>query len=100
VNLTSATTTSFATIPDHQNGQRLAHDPGLARDVISKLQAFDGDDRVLLIGAHDEALRGVADLFPARANEWRANGWKARTRWAFLHDFNQAIKSLLDEAQC
>ncbi|KAM5348945.1 hypothetical protein ACJ41O_008768 [Fusarium nematophilum] len=93
-NLTSIANTPFATVNRYDNGGSLARYPEIARDVISKLHAFDGDDRVLIVGAHDETLRGIVDIFPKTANEWRAKGWKRRSTWNFLHDYDEALRLL------
>ncbi|KAI9154652.1 Cytochrome P450 monooxygenase mpaDE [Paramyrothecium foliicola] len=69
VNLTSPDNTPFAVASLDANGTTAATQfPDIARDVISKLQLFDADDRVFIVGAHDETVRGIVDLFPKKAN--------------------------------
>ncbi|KAM0323162.1 hypothetical protein ACHAQA_009012 [Verticillium albo-atrum] len=90
-NLTSATTSPFVTINIRADGTSLARNPPIARDVISKIQRFDGDDRIFVVAAHDETVRGVVDLFPKKANNWKAKGWKTRTRWRFVNYLDAAL---------
>ncbi|KAH7368120.1 beta-lactamase-like protein [Plectosphaerella cucumerina] len=93
-NLTSPRNTPFATVNQYENGGSLARYPEIARDVISKIHAFDADERVLVVGAHDDSLRGRIDLFPKKANHWRDKGWKKRTRWEFVADYEEALALL------
>ncbi|OAP59117.1 hypothetical protein AYL99_06415 [Fonsecaea erecta] len=58
-----------------------------AIDTIVKAQKADADTNVLFIYAHDATARGVADLFPLTANEWKKRGWREKMFWAFLADF-------------
>lgn len=55
-----------------------------AEQTIERLQAFDADERVLVVFAHDVSLFDIVDFFPATANEWRQKGWKEKGRWSFL----------------
>lgn len=57
---------------------------------ITKAQRFDANANILFMSAHDRSVRGVADLFPARANEWKSQGWRDKMFWAFLDDFEAA----------
>ncbi|KIX95832.1 uncharacterized protein Z520_08540 [Fonsecaea multimorphosa CBS 102226] len=68
-------------------------DPAMGLDIpqaietIEKAQKADGDENVLFIYAHDATARGVADLFPQTANDWKKRGWREKMFWAFLADF-------------
>ena len=59
---------------------------------IEKAQKADADDNVLFIYAHDASVSGVAELFPASANEWQSKGWREKMFWAFLEDFRGAVE--------
>ncbi|KIX03814.1 uncharacterized protein Z518_07367 [Rhinocladiella mackenziei CBS 650.93] len=59
--------------------------------TIKKTQEADGDDDVLFIYAHDSSVRRVADLFPLKANDWKAKGWREKMLWDFLNDFREAM---------
>ncbi|EXJ57680.1 uncharacterized protein A1O5_12470 [Cladophialophora psammophila CBS 110553] len=59
--------------------------------TIEKAQKADADDNVLFIYAHDATARGVADLFPLTANDWKKQGWREGMFWAFLADFRAAL---------
>ncbi|KAH6988903.1 hypothetical protein BKA56DRAFT_611187 [Ilyonectria sp. MPI-CAGE-AT-0026] len=87
-NLTSPTRSPFATAPLTGG---LIRDPILAHDVVTKVQAFDGDKRVFLVGAHDSSLLDIVEFFPKTANNWMAKGWKEKARWQFLADFEEAL---------
>jgi hypothetical protein len=80
----------------NDDGTSLARFPDIARDVVSKLHAFDADDRVLIVGAHDETLRGIIDQFPKKADQWLAKGWKEKSRWQFVREYEHAF-SLLNQ---
>ncbi|KAH6959602.1 hypothetical protein BKA56DRAFT_647938 [Ilyonectria sp. MPI-CAGE-AT-0026] len=87
-NLTSSTKTPFTTTSDDSPVQRM---PAIARDVVSKLQAFDADERVFMVSAHDRSLHGIIEFFPKKANDWKEKGWKEHGRWQFLTDFEDAL---------
>ncbi|KAG8625554.1 hypothetical protein KVT40_005955 [Elsinoe batatas] len=61
-------------------------DPEVAHDSVTKLQAFDADENVLVAIAHDEGIGRVCDMFPkGTVNDWQSKGWKQRIRWGFLN---------------
>ena len=55
-----------------------------------KMIEFDADDNVFMLIAHDPTIIGVVDVFPKGANEWKAKGWKDKSRWRFLGDFDHS----------
>lgn len=55
------------------------------------MQAFDADDDIFVIMAHDSSLMDVVDFFPKSANNFKNKGWKEKGRWAFLKDFAVAV---------
>jgi glyoxylase-like metal-dependent hydrolase (beta-lactamase superfamily II) len=59
--------------------------------TIEKAQDADADSNIWFIFAHDPSLLGIVDLFPLPANDWKKNGWRRKTLWAFLRDFDMAI---------
>ncbi len=81
----------------HQRDDEAFYDipsaPGVAynieqtRETISKLQDFDAMDNVFTLVAHDPTAIGVVDLYPKKANGWKAKAWAEETRWKFLGDF-------------
>ena len=64
----------------------------LAIKTIEKAQEADAQDDVFFVFAHDGSIRGVVDMFPAGANEWKAKGWREKTLWAFLRDLMPAVE--------
>ncbi|QMW42500.1 metallo-beta-lactamase superfamily protein [Aspergillus flavus] len=69
------------------------HDIPLAIETISKLQEIDCDEDVLVIIAHDFAVRDGVDHFPAALNDWKEKGWGRKLRWAFLRELEAYWKA-------
>ena len=62
-------------------------DPPVAQQSVNALAEFDANDNVLVCIAHDGSLKEVCDFFPkASMNDWKARGWKLRSRWGFLNE--------------
>ncbi|ETI27212.1 hypothetical protein G647_09895 [Cladophialophora carrionii CBS 160.54] len=80
-------------------------DPAIGYDIpetirtIKKVQGADAGENIFFIYAHDTSIRGVVDLFPATANEWKAKGWREKVFWRFLEDFGGALPSDLSLAR-
>jgi hypothetical protein len=55
---------------------------------MEKLVDFDAYDRIFPVIAHDNSLLGVVHFYPEVANDWKAKGWKDRSRWGFLSAFD------------
>lgn len=69
----------------------LVVDEKLSDQTIERAQVADADPNVWYVMAHDTGLFEGVDLFPERANDWRAKGWKDKTRWKFLEDLLPAV---------
>lgn len=69
------------------------HDIPLALETIRKTQEPDSNDNILFIYAHDTSIKGVVDIFPVEANDWKAKGWREKMFWRFLEDFKDAIET-------
>ena len=73
-------------------------DPSIGYDIpetvrtFKKVQDADAAENVFFIYAHDSTIRGIVDLFPAPANDWKAKGWRQKAYWRFLEDFEGALK--------
>ncbi|KAH0841831.1 hypothetical protein FOPE_06906 [Fonsecaea pedrosoi] len=73
-------------------------DPVLTSDfdealrTIARAQDADAQDNVWFVAAHDDTIAGVVDLYPKRANAWKARGWREKTMWTFLRDFRGALQ--------
>jgi hypothetical protein len=68
-------------------------DLGQAEEVIKLVQAFDADERVLVVFAHDTTLYDTLEYYPKPANDWRAKGWKQAGRWKFLVDLQRLVNT-------
>jgi hypothetical protein len=60
----------------------------LATHTVGKLQELDCMDNVFVIIAHDSTVRDGVPHFPETLNAWKANGWGATLKWAFLKDLD------------
>lgn len=75
-------------------------DPAMGLDVplaiktIKNTQEADARDDVFFIFAHDMAIQGVVELFPASANGWKEKGWREKTLWAFLRELVPALEKV------
>ena len=69
----------------------MGDDIPLAIQTLKEVQGPDADENVLFICAHDYTIKGVVDFFPAEANDWKAKGWREKTYWKFLEDFQGAL---------
>lgn len=85
----------------HKRGRSLTapfFDPAMGVSIpeairsIQKAQKADANDNVLFMYAHDPVVRGVVDLFPLGANDWKQKRWREKMFWAFLADFEVASK--------
>ncbi|CAG8886335.1 unnamed protein product [Penicillium egyptiacum] len=63
-------------------------------DTIEKAQVADADSNIWFIYAHDASLLKCVDLFPLSANGWKEKNWREKTLWAFLGEFETAIKQI------
>ncbi|EKJ71428.1 hypothetical protein FPSE_08361 [Fusarium pseudograminearum CS3096] len=70
----------------------IGFDKEQALKTIKETQKADAQDNVFFIFAHDMSIMGVVDEFPNTANDWKAKGWREKTRWRFLNDFEEAVK--------
>ncbi|PYH90715.1 hypothetical protein BO71DRAFT_486897 [Aspergillus ellipticus CBS 707.79] len=80
-------TKPFYHINVDENGNSVAHDPVEAEHSVDHLKEFDALENVFVAFAHDASLEGVIQTFPAKANDWKAAGWKEESRWRFLADW-------------
>lgn len=64
----------------------LGLDPGFpenlaeAEQTIVSIQAFDADERVLVVFAHDVSMFDILEFYPKSANGWKQKGWKEKGR--------------------
>lgn len=86
-------TKPFYTVARSENGMKAAHDATAAEASISKLQDTDALDEVLVVIAHDKSLLPVLDFFPKYADKFLENGWAKNSKWLFLKDFVDLVKT-------
>ncbi|KAF2439162.1 hypothetical protein P171DRAFT_436500 [Karstenula rhodostoma CBS 690.94] len=84
----------FYCVAGPKNGIQVAADLDAANQSITKLQAMDGLDEVLVVIAHDTSLLDVVDFFPKYADDFLAKGWSKKGKWLFLKDFVKAVKNM------
>jgi glyoxylase-like metal-dependent hydrolase (beta-lactamase superfamily II) len=82
--------------PYYQLNDQTPHDKGQADRSLEVMREFDAVDNVFVIIAHDDALLdpnvGI-EWFPhGNLKDWKARDYACRVRWAFLKDFERAIK--------
>ena len=75
-----------------QGEEQISYDPEEAERTIQKVLAFDASEEVLVVMAHDDSLDGVVNWFPKAVEGFGAKGWKERSRWRFLKDFEGAVQ--------
>lgn len=63
-------------------------------DTIEKAQVADANSNIWFIYAHDRSLLKSVDFFPLSANGWKEKKWREKTMWAFLDEFETAIKQI------
>jgi hypothetical protein len=85
-------TAPFYKIRVNEDGTTVAYDADKANESIRNLQRFDAAENVFVVCAHDTSLIGIVDLFPKEANEWKDAGWKLKSRWKFLGDWETVGK--------
>ncbi|EGU81280.1 hypothetical protein FOPG_15576 [Fusarium oxysporum f. sp. conglutinans race 2 54008] len=58
-----------------------------AKESIDNLIEADAYDNIFPVMAHDMTLGETVELYPKKANDWMARGWKEATRWGFCGEF-------------
>ncbi|KAF3931938.1 hypothetical protein ABW20_dc0101267 [Dactylellina cionopaga] len=82
-----ASKTPFHIIPE----KSVALNAAQAQEVISKLQVFDADENIFVVNAHEWNYYDILEVFPKSANHWKEKGWKDKSRWRFLQEFQKAV---------
>lgn len=91
--------TPFYTFPNIPDGTGVSHNRAQAVDTAHALLEFDASDDVFVVIAHDASIVGTVDVLGPNgagergsANAWQEKGWKERTRWAFVRDFEKGLQ--------
>ncbi|KAF1982401.1 Metallo-hydrolase/oxidoreductase [Aulographum hederae CBS 113979] len=85
-----------STKPFYRMQPRLHYDQEMAQDALKRMEAFDADERILVIAAHDRSFSHILEDWPKNANEWHLAEWKQKSRWRFLRDFSNSLKVSID----
>lgn len=64
----------------------------MAKGALKGMEAFDADERVLVIIAHDYTLLPFLSFFPEDANKCFEDNCKSKSRWVFLKDMAQNVE--------
>ena len=67
-------------------------DSEVALETISGLQAFDAQETVLMVVAHDTSLLDTLPFYPESVNDWCERGIGRKAHWRFLRDFEGAVE--------
>ena len=78
--------------PFYKLDEIASHNIEEADESNTKMQAFDADERVLVIIGHDVTVEDCVPFYPEVLNGWKEAGWKEagwkeKCRWEFLRDF-------------
>lgn len=88
-----AQSTPWYEVTDHERAAYI--DVPTARQSVSKMQAFDDSENVLVCIAHDPTLLDILPTFNTIGLEgqgisgWKAAGWKERCHWGWLNELPQ-----------
>lgn len=81
----NARTSPFYQVTQNPKGWYI--DPVVAQQSVFRLEEFDADDDVFVCVAHDGGLIPVVEWFPdGTLNDWKAKGWKEKSKWGFLNE--------------
>lgn len=61
----------------------------MAREALKCIEAFDADENIMVIMAHDWTLLRVMEFWPKPANGWHEKEWKKKGRWELLKDLGK-----------
>jgi len=64
-----------------------------AANTLNKVKEVDGREEIFVVIAHDQSLMDVVEFFPSKANDWKSKEWGKNGKWAFLKDFQAAVKA-------
>ncbi|KAL9619592.1 MAG: hypothetical protein Q9160_005779 [Pyrenula sp. 1 TL-2023] len=83
--IVTLTTTPFCAVAGEE-------DLPQSQQNANKLRDFDGEGNIFTVWAHDLHLKDVVEFFPAKANEWKAKGWKEKAHWRWLEPCVRAVR--------
>ncbi|KAK4497575.1 hypothetical protein PRZ48_012026 [Zasmidium cellare] len=85
-------TKPFYVLSIEEGAKNVAHNRTDAEKTIEKIEEFDALSNVFVCIAHDETLLDIIDFYPKDINSWMEKGWAKKSKWAFLADFQEAVK--------
>lgn len=83
--------------PFYKLSEVVSHNVTEANASNEKMQAFDADERVLVIIGHDTTVKDCVPFFPDTLNDWKEAGLKQKCRWEFIRDFELDEKKVKAE---
>jgi glyoxylase-like metal-dependent hydrolase (beta-lactamase superfamily II) len=81
----------FYRVANPPQGGAASSDPSEAQKSVEKLIDIDCHENVFTVIAHDKTMLDVLEFFPQTLNDWRSKGYRERSMWMFLRDFEGAL---------
>ncbi|KAJ3526681.1 hypothetical protein NM208_g11073 [Fusarium decemcellulare] len=81
------------TSPFHRIKAGHPFDVDMAQATLKSMEAFDADENILVVTAHDYTLIPYMQFWPETANDWHKIGCKEQSRWEFLKDFIDIVQA-------
>ncbi|CAE6413632.1 unnamed protein product [Rhizoctonia solani] len=81
-----------ATEPFYRTGAGAMGDPVETQKSVDKTTDFDCHENIFTVIAHDSSLLDVIDFFPKPLNDWKLRGYKEKSLWMFVKDFNDGVQ--------
>ncbi|CAE6413238.1 unnamed protein product [Rhizoctonia solani] len=81
----------FYQVANPLQGGAASSDPAEAQKSVEKLIDIDCHENIFTVIAHDKTMLDVLEFFPGSLNDWKFKGYKERSMWRFLKDFEGAL---------
>ncbi|KAH0170966.1 hypothetical protein KCU67_g2391, partial [Aureobasidium melanogenum] len=77
--------------PFHEPSPGIHYDLKILQESLKAVRKFDGDDRILILLAHDSSVREHLELFPSKIDKAFDQRTHYQIRWEFLKGFGSAF---------
>ncbi|CAE6528823.1 unnamed protein product [Rhizoctonia solani] len=84
-------TEPFYHVADPPQGGAASSDPAEAQRSVEKLMDIDCHENIFTVITHDSTMLDVVDFFPRTLNDWKSKGYREKSMWRFLRDFEGAL---------